>query len=824
MRYFLAFVLIWTGIRCHAQIKLSEVMFNPADSESSDEFIEIFNANPVQGFDLTQILIGDQKTQENLNLNGQDTILAPNQYAVIFDSDYEIEYGSYSSRIPGEARVLFVADNTIGSAGLSNSTAETILLLNVDGDTLDLYTYSLDNDPGYSDERISFDLGNDANNWGNSLEFNGTPGSENSVLDKQFQVDLTIDIQSQVGEFPRINEACLIRVHAVNIGIENLQQLDFRVVINDTISLRNQMVNRLNSGESVTLFFEWTPQVTGLISIALTVKNFSVDIEKVVEKWIELEEMSLVINEVMFSPSQGEPEWIEIYNRSLFPIVLDGLKIRDASGRQGIADFEATELLPSQQYAVITGDTLVRTLYSLDRDTRIFQLKGFPSLNNTNETLVLLGRTGVQIDSIEISHPAEAGVSLERIRADELSLLVSNWNYCRDTAGATPGAVNSVSPVDFDLTIDTLRIKWEPTHPDRDQQYRIAIPVINIGNLPCELEKWELINPKNDNLIATSLTSINLQPGDTSMVTIESIPHSSGLSPFQFKITAQNDLRNANNIFLFSIFISYQHRDVVINEIMANPEQEQPEWIEIINTNEQDVDLGGWLISDGLTTGTLPFDDAQLILSPFDFIVISEYDNWSNLDIPVFVVPDKWPSLNNDGDTIYIQDPNGTVIDSLSYSNKNISDKGVSLENINPFLDDSGTNNWSFCVSPQGSTPGKTNSLYVEKLPPKGRLDISPNPFSPDRDGFDDNVIISYDLPLLTSRVNLIIFDLRGRMVRHLLNNASSACRRSVIWDGRDNEGRSLNIGIYIVYVQALNASQGELLRLKKTVILAKKL
>ena len=39
----------------------------------------------------------------------------------------------------------------------------------------------------------------------------------------------------------------------------------------------------------------------------------------------------IVINEIMYAPSSGDPEWIEIYNRSSSAINLKGLSISDNS-------------------------------------------------------------------------------------------------------------------------------------------------------------------------------------------------------------------------------------------------------------------------------------------------------------------------------------------------------------------------------------------------------------------------------------------------------------------------------------------------------------
>ena len=68
------------------------------------------------------------------------------------------------------------------------------------------------------------------------------------------------------------------------------------------------------------------------------------------------------------------------------------------------------------------------------------------------------------------------------------------------------------------------------------------------------------------------------------------------------------------------------------------------------------------------------------------------------------------------------------------------------------------------------------------------------------------------------------IFDSKGRQVRTLLNNQSSASSGSIIFDGLDDEGRALRIGIYIIFMEASNDNSGVVETLKTIVVVARKL
>lgn len=70
-----------------------------------------------------------------------------------------------------------------------------------------------------------------------------------------------------------------------------------------------------------------------------------------------------------------------------------------------------------------------------------------------------------------------------------------------------------------------------------------------------------------------------------------------------------------------------------------------------------------------------------------------------------------------------------------------------------------------------------------------------PNPFNP-------STIINFQLPN-DEKVVLTIFNLRGQVVRTLLNEERKAGFQSVVWDGKDNSGRIVNSGVYLCNLQA---------------------
>ncbi len=65
----------------------------------------------------------------------------------------------------------------------------------------------------------------------------------------------------------------------------------------------------------------------------------------------------------------------------------------------------------------------------------------------------------------------------------------------------------------------------------------------------------------------------------------------------------------------------------------------------------------------------------------------------------------------------------------------------------------------------------------------------APNPFNP-------QTMIAFELAS-PGTVRLDIHDLRGRLVRHLVNGHAEAGPHQVLWDGRDGSGRDMASGVY---------------------------
>jgi len=74
-----------------------------------------------------------------------------------------------------------------------------------------------------------------------------------------------------------------------------------------------------------------------------------------------------------------------------------------------------------------------------------------------------------------------------------------------------------------------------------------------------------------------------------------------------------------------------------------------------------------------------------------------------------------------------------------------------------------------------------------------------PNPFNP-------ATLIRFELPART-RVRLAVFDVRGRLVRILVDGVLPAGGREIVWNGSDDNGKSVSSGVYFYRLETPRAT-----------------
>jgi len=158
--------------------------------------------------------------------------------------------------------------------------------------------------------------------------------------------------------------------------------------------------------------------------------------------------------------------------------------------------------------------------------------------------------------------------------------------------------------------------------------------------------------------------------------------------------------------------------DVVIDEIMADPSPQislpNNEWIELKNTTNQPINLQGWRIGDaGGQTGAMP----DFTLEPDSFVIICS--NSAVAAMSVFgaaIAVTGFPSLDNDGDQVFLIAANGGTVHAVAYSsswyhNELKKEGGWTLEMVDTKAPCMGISNWKASTDRQGGSPGRINSI-----------------------------------------------------------------------------------------------------------------
>ena len=466
------FMLIY--IQTYGQVLISEIMFDPAGSDYTREFVEIYNAGS-QAVAINGWTLSDGKGTDLIVSFDRTPILSSCSFAIILDGDYASGEPVYQSLIPDSVLILSIQGTTLGSNGLSNSQAETVVLVNSEGHVVDSVQYTVGNPSGYSDERIW--LVPDSVVFSDSHNLNGTPGFQNSVSPKPR--DLAVHWRSQNQPILKPGEMVNLTVCVLNVGVSVFPETEILFYETD-LNLSQQAprlfqreyIPELASVDSMLSEIQYWPSASGLFRVEAVLKapkdQNILNNQDSLDICVRYPAHSLVINELMIQP-ESSGEWIELFNPGAMAVPLKGFFLTDASG--------ASALILEGEAVICPGDYVV--LYQKEADLRGLSneicLSDLPSLNNQADTITLFDPTGYVIDEVSYqTGSATSNVSLERRNPDWDSADLDCWASCVSFAGSTPGTQNSVF---FESRYEdvTLKIEPNPFSPDGDGFEDVAV-------------------------------------------------------------------------------------------------------------------------------------------------------------------------------------------------------------------------------------------------------------------------------------------------------------------------------------------------------------
>ena len=544
----------------------------------------------------------------------------------------------------------------------------------------------------------------------------------------------------------------------------------------------------------------------------------------------------IVINEVLYRPGRDNPRFIEILNRSEKVFDLRNWKVgRSLGSAVSIADPASDDpvyLIPNELAVVSEPGLTVQ-----NKEILHFEIPAFPSLSRFGDSVYLIRENGPATDSLAYL-PAwggnRDGISLERVDPDGATNDPSNWREHPD--GHTAGMWNH--------------------HFESRPEPVILLRAAQIDEVHVELSFSRFVSLSS--LDEVTLGGTPLQPA-ISYLNDKAGPANNYGSVFLFR--SSEPIKRQFQMVLVGYATDYAGRpamgltspltflpepgDIVINEVMYQPiaarysaRPDQSEYVEVYNQSGLPLQMDNVYLHDrpdkeGFVRKLLPAGNDLVTLMPEQYAVfyadtsqifretrLSRAFPLSDTGKALFLRIDRQTlGLSTQGDQVYLSLGDRVILDSLwylpSWHNPNLLDvRGVSLERIDYDLPTGDRANWTSSTSPDGGTPASPNSVVapagsgIEGNQDTG-LTLTPNPFSPNRDGTDDHLIIHYHLDGPDYLIHARVFDRQGRHVRTLADGMLSGRTGKLIWDGRTDRGIMNRAGIYIIHLEAYNRSEG---------------
>lgn len=254
--------------------------------------------------------------------------------------------------------------------------------------------------------------------------------------------------------------------------------------------------------------------------------------------------------------------------------------------------------------------------------------------------------------------------------------------------------------------------------------------------------------------------------------------------------------------------------DIKVTEVNYNPQGTETipggefEFIELKNTGESTLDLGGMSFVEGLDY-TFP---SETELLPGGFVVLASDELSFAERYGFFPDADYKGSLNNGGELIQIKGgPGGETLISLLYDDQEpwpvLADGAghslVPLE-FNPTGDPNVAENWrkSYFI---GGSPGRddTESTGIGDIVAGAGthelLQNYPNPFN-------ELTYIAYNLSG-DAEVELSVYNLVGQKITVLQSGWKEAGHHVLSWNGSDDSGRIIEEGVYFYRIVVRNRS-----------------
>ncbi len=723
-------------------------------------------------------------------------------------------------------------------ASLTNGGAQ-LTLTSSGGIQIDQVTYSLDyyNDVarsggGWSMERkTAGEFCGGPRNWGASNDpAGGTPGRENSNLISQLSPLVLEDV---IAEGP----TQILASFNKELDVNSIQATDFFIdqgigsPINATMVGPGQVRMVISSVLNTSTIYNLTLQDT-----LLACRGQSAALPQTLDFVFYVPEaFDVVVHEIMAdeSPVVGLPanEWIEIRNRRNFPIPMRNWTLQVGSST---ITLPAARLEPDS-FLVLMAASFVPSFPNI----ATLSLNSLPSLTNSSGTLTLRAPNGAFVHSVTYSDSwygssakAAGGWTLEMRDPNNPCGAASNWTASTHPTGGTPGLENSVHGVNPDQTAPLL-LRAGLFQPDT------AILYFNEAIMPASVNAADFAfhtnasNPVDFRLVEPQLARI--------LVKLPEIPQPGQVYP----IWIQGEIKDCagNTAAMDTVWIGIpeapEANDIILNEVLSAATGSNVDFVEIYNRSGKMIDLaqirlGGYDSILVEVTSPRVINDWSLLLAPGEYLVLSPNQNIVKTFYQTQAPRHFWDmssfvSLAKESGSVGLATVGFEVLDALSYtadfqfSLLNTTDN-VSMERILQDQPTQNPRNWTSAAQQVGfATPGYRNSQMGMLAPLSGNFTVEPPIFSPDNDGYQDQLMVQYQLAEPGFLGTVKVFDAAGRQVAILANNELLGMQGFWIWDGVITDGSKARVGVYAITFEIF-APDGRKDFFKKAVTIATKL
>jgi hypothetical protein len=451
----------------HGAVVINELFPDPEGADSGKEFVELFNAGSTSinlaGLQL-QFGNGSEEAHWVVRWNcEQEIFLDPGQYFLIADRNWQggsdpgvevylgLQNGPDSIRIVQGLSVLdMVGYGPLTDGQMMEGSAASI----VSGQTLARRPDGWDTD----------------NNELDFVSTDPTPGTNNFLPYDLRLVDLLMDPPSAQSPDEFVSFHLLLK----NNGTEVLPVV--QVVLQVGAEQISGVLDGNSPGQQRSLLFRGIPGAIGKLPLALLVpvqdhqELLSIDLG-----YYQVGPGSLVINEILGSPDQGQGEWVEFLVTENGGSNLDQYRIREEGGDWLMlpgCPLEKGDLIVVAQDSlglVFWMDNILNQGYfpgcgisGSPLGWTIFYQRSWPTLNNSApegrdfaDRLYLCDSDGCIIDHVTLGWEIPGlvqdmpdGHSLERVGLSAGTTESSIWAPSLAQSGSTPGCTNSVNMIE----------------------------------------------------------------------------------------------------------------------------------------------------------------------------------------------------------------------------------------------------------------------------------------------------------------------------------------------------------------------------------------